>query len=448
MAHHLVYGGDLATHWCLVVNVGSPASGRRGGDATDGSLVDRLFFGVLTGVGLWILSRRRFDWGIALRMNPWLTAIIAFMALSILWSQFPFVSFKRFVKMIGSVVMAMVVLTEENPREAFLTVIRRCFYVHLPMSIICIKYFRDIGVEWGWNGSVTMWSGISTSKNVLGQVALLGALYFFWEVRKRWAELRWRNLHLLYLLMTVYLLKGSDNSVSLTSVSVCVFALTVFLRLQSLRFRPDLVPRFVKIVFYSVTALVVLVLVHSVVLFSADSFFGHIITAFGRDITLTDRTYIWHDCYAAVGNPLLGVGFGAFWIGRLANIPWNAHMTWVLGQSHNGYIETYLQLGLIGGGLLAGVMFSARPKLLASLTDDFDFGCFRVTLFLTLLLINITESTYIRGDHHLWLILMIITWAVPSAHQTAPISQTADNWSTEEQAEDQICETKNAWCRV
>ena len=169
------------------------------GDATDGSLVDRWFFATLTVIGFWILSRRRFDWAATLRLNPWLTAFLAYMAVSILWSHYPFVSFKRYIKVIGSIVMAMVVLTDGRPMEAFLTVLRRCLYVHLPMSIICVKYFRDIGVSYDWFGTSSSWQGISTSKNVLGQVAMLGALYFFWEVRRRWREYGWRNLHILYL---------------------------------------------------------------------------------------------------------------------------------------------------------------------------------------------------------------------------------------------------------
>jgi O-antigen ligase len=431
---YLVVASRFVGYWLLMAGVPLPGGS---GDPTEGSVVDRSFFLTLTVVGLVVLARRRFDWGRAFRDNPWLTALIVFMALSVLWSNYPFVSFKRYVKVIGSVVMALVVLTEENPREAFLTVIRRCLYVHLPMSILCVKYFRDIGVSWDWSGGNTMWQGISTSKNVLGQVAMLGVLYFFWEVVRRWRELRWRNLHLLYLLMAVYLLKGSESSFSLTSVSVCLFALVVFLGLQALRRRPALAYRFGMAVFCAVVGLVVLVLVHSVSMFSEDSLFGQIITKFGRDITLTDRTYIWHDCYAAVDNPLLGVGFGGFWIGRMVNIPWNANLTWVLNESHNGYVETYLQLGLIGGLLLAGVLFSTLPKLQASLADDFDFGCFRLTLFLTLLLINITESTYIRGDHHLWLVLMMITWQVPQ-RQEAEAGQfvvTADDSPGIEQAE-------------
>lgn len=385
------------------------------GDATDGSLVDRYFYFTLTVLGIRILLQRHLRWSTVFRINPWLVALLAFMALSILWSQYPFVSFKRYIKVIGSIVMAFVVLTHSDPQAAFCTVLRRCLYIHLPMSILCTRYFRDIGVSFDWNGTTDAWCGISGSKNVLGQVAMLGVVYFFWEVRRHWRQLGWRNLHVLYLFMALYLLKGA-GSISMTSISVCVFALVIFFRIQSLRRRPWAIRPFVQVVFYATIAVILLMIVHSVVMFSEGSLMGHIITLLGRDITLTDRTYIWHDVYAAAaGNPFFGVGFGGFWIGRIANIPWNARMTWVLGQAHSGYVDTYLQIGIVGVFLLAALLFTTLPRLLASLADDFDFACMRITLFLTIMFINMTESVYLRGDHHLWLILMIVLWNVPKA---------------------------------
>ena len=397
------------------------------GDVTEGSSIDRYFYLTLAIVGLSILSKRDFDWGTTLRTNPWVTALLIYMAASILWSQYTFISFKRFIKVVGSIVMALVVLTEDDPFEATLTVLRNCLFVHLPMSIICTKYFRNIGVAYDWFGTSSMWQGISTSKNTLGQVAALGVVYFFWEVRRHWRQYRWRNIHILYLFMAVYLLKGAATSISLTSVSVAALALFIFLRLQSLRSRPAAIRPFVRFAFIGVISLVALVLLHSIFAFSEDSIFGYLITEFGRNITLTDRTYIWHDVYAATADsPLLGVGYGGFWIGHTANIPWNASMTWVLGQAHNGYIDTYLQLGLAGGFLLARVLFTTMPRLIASLEDNFDFGCFRITLFITIIFINITESTYLRGDHHLWFVMLLIIWMVPSrrrVHPDAPQSE-------------------------
>jgi O-antigen ligase len=233
--------------------------------------------------------------------------------------------------------------------------------------------------------------------------------------------------------MALFLLKGSDAAISLTSVSVCIFSMLILLRLQSFRSRPALVGPFVRTIFGITVGFISFVVCHSVANFSADSIFGHMIRMFGRDITLTGRTGIWTDVYAAANsNPLLGVGFGGFWIGRIANIPWNAHMTWVLGQAHSGYVDNYLQLGLIGTLLLIGVLFSAVPQLINSVTEDFDFGCFRITLFLTILFINITESVYLRGDHHLWLLFMVVLWTVPMKRPLAQATSTTDETSVPE----------------
>lgn len=400
--------------WFHIWGIPLPSVGAES-DATDGSPIDRYFLLFLTAIGLWILIRRNFDWSGTFRRNQWLMLFIVYMAFSILWSQYPYVSLKRYIKILGSIVMALVVLTEERPADALSTVLRRCLYIHLPMSIISTRYFREIGVSFDWSGAAESWQGISTSKNTLGQMAMLGVLYFFWEVRRHWQQHKWKSLHFLYLLMAIYLLKGSEDAISMTSLSVCVFALVIFLRIQSLRNRPASVRPFVNTIFFGTIALITLVLAHSILFFSEDSFFGMLITQFGRDITLTDRTNIWADVYTATsGNPLLGVGIGGFWIGRLANIPWNANMTWALGQAHSGYVDTYLQLGLVGGFLLAAIIISTMPKLIDSVREDYDNGCFRITLFLTILFVNITETTYLRGDHHLWFIFQIVVWMVPS----------------------------------
>lgn len=396
--------------WLVMWHIPVPG----GGSATGGSPIDAFFFLALTLIGLAVLRKRGFSWSEALRGNRWITVLFAFMALSILWSAFPFVSFKRFIKIIGSATMAFVVLTNGDPLESAYTVLRRVFYIHLPMSIVCIKYFRNIGVGYDWGGTEHLWNGISTSKNTLGQAAMLAVVYFAWEVRRSWPERKWRNLHVLYLLMGIYLLKGSEDAISVTSVSVCIFAVFLFFGTMGLRHRPLLARRFVTTIFCGISALVILILIHSVVMFSPDSLFGILITKFGRNITLTDRTFIWHDVYAAAsGDPLLGVGFGGFWIGRLANIPWDANMSWVLAEAHNGYIDTYLQIGLIGSALLAIVLITSLRRLLAQLDHDYEFAAFRITLLITIMFINITESTYLRGDHHLWFVMQLAIWLLP-----------------------------------
>jgi O-antigen ligase len=341
------------------------------------------------------------------------------MAASILWSDYSFTSFKRYIKVIGSLTMVLVILTDERPYRAMQTVLRACLYVHLPLSIICIKYFRHLGIEYSYMGSSHFWQGIATSKNTMGQVAMLGVVYFAWDLFQNWRTRGWRHVNTLYLLMGVYLLKGSNHGVSKTSILVALLAVSILLTLHLARRRQDLLHRFTTLALAGGLSLVALIVTHSVVAFEDDSLLGTLVKLFGRDITLTDRLYIWQDMYrAASGNPLLGVGFGGFWIGREANIPWNTH-SWVLAQGHSGYVDTYLQLGIAGWVILTGIILATQRRLVAALSTDFEFSAWRLSLFLVVLFVNLTETTLLRGDHHLWFIFTACIWQVP-APATAP----------------------------
>jgi O-antigen ligase len=393
-----------------------------GGDATDGSVVDRWFYLTLAIIGVRVLVRRQIAWRAIFRENAWLVALFAFMLLSVVWSDFPWVSFKRFIKSLSAVVMVLVVLTEPDPVAAIRAILRRCAYLFVPLSIITIRYFRNIGVQFDWFGESESWLGLATSKNTLGQIALASALCFIWEIlRNRDEKHAWALVDYLYLAMSLYLLKGSDDSVSMTSVSVFALGLLIFTRLRFLRDRLFKVPWFLALLCLLIFGTLSLLIVHTLRPFPQDSILGLVIRTIGRDMTLTGRTEIWSDMLIiASKNPLLGVGFGAFWIGRLANIPWNATMTWVLGQGHNGYLDTYLQIGWIGTFLLTAAILAACPKIVRSFADNFEFGCFRMTFFVVILFVNITETTFLRGDHALWFLFLLAALSVPAAQRAEP----------------------------
>jgi exopolysaccharide production protein ExoQ len=403
----------------------------------EGSPMDQFFYLSLILMGWRVLATRHFSWGELFRENRWAAALILVMGLSVAWSDYPFTSFKRYIKVIGSVVMVLVILTDQRPFTAMGTVLRTCLYVHLPLSIVCIKYFRHIGIEYSYMGTSHFWQGIATSKNTMGQVAMLGVLYFGWDLVRNWRSRGWRHLNSLYLLLAVYLLKGSNHGVSKTAILVTLLALSITFVLHLNRERPANLLRFTNLAFAGGITLVVFIVTHSIVAFDDDSFLGTLVKLFGRDITLTDRLYIWQDMYrAASGNPLMGVGYGGFWIGRMANIPWNNH-TWVLGQGHSGYVDTYLQLGLLGWGLLAGVLISTHRRLVAGFNHDFDFAAFRVTLFLVVLFVNITETTLLRGDHHLWFVFMACIWMLPAQAQVQAWEDPSAEESLEEEHQPQ-----------
>jgi O-antigen ligase len=402
----------------------------------EGSPMDQFFYLSLILMGWRVLARRSFSLGPLFRENRWPALLLFLMAASILWSNYSFISFKRYIKVIGSLTMVLVILTDERPYTALQTVLRTCLYVHLPLSLVCIKYFRNIGIEYSYMGTSHFWQGIATSKNTMGQVAMLGVVYFAWDLFRHWQSRGWRHFNTLYLLLALYLLKGSNHGVSKTSILVAALAVSILLVLRLLRHQPEHLHRFTRLTLVGGLSLVIFIVTHSIVAFADDSFLGTIVKLFGRDITLTDRLYIWQDAYrAASGNPLFGVGYGGFWIGRLANIPWNTH-TWVLGQAHSGYVDTFLQLGLAGWCVLAGIILTTHRRLVAALATDFDFAAWRLALFLVVLFVNLTETTLLRGDHHFWFIFTACIWQVPPPPQEP-------GWE-EQPAEEMLAEEQQA----
>src|ERR1039457_5724020 len=141
--------------WLSVLGVPLPS----GGGDTEGSIVDRTVYFVLCLIGLCILSRRNIEWGPIFRENRWLIVLYLFMFLSVAWSDYPWVSFKRLVKSFTAVVMVHVVLTDGDPFTAIETILRRGAYllIHvrsLSSNISVISASNMIGRAPAFHGEV------------------------------------------------------------------------------------------------------------------------------------------------------------------------------------------------------------------------------------------------------------------------------------------------------
>src|SRR5262249_21222157 len=64
----------------------------------EGSPLDRLAVFGLMAMAAVVLLRRRIGWGQTFRKNWWLVAFFCYCGISVLWSDFPFVAFKRWFK--------------------------------------------------------------------------------------------------------------------------------------------------------------------------------------------------------------------------------------------------------------------------------------------------------------------------------------------------------------
>ena len=118
----------------------------------EGSPVDACFVYAMATAGLFVLIERQVSLSEVLQRNGWLVAFIAYCFISVLWSDYPLISFRRATKIFGHPIMALIVLTEPDFEEALTRLMKRCAYVIVPVSILWIKYYPEYGRafdDWG-----------------------------------------------------------------------------------------------------------------------------------------------------------------------------------------------------------------------------------------------------------------------------------------------------------
>ena len=376
----LIIGSRFVSQW---LNIG--LSFTSSGSMTEGSPVDRGIFLALEMAGIFILIRRKIDWAGLIRDNKFLSLFILYCGISILWSDYPFVSFKRWTKMLGNIVMVLVVLTDQNPVEAAKTILRRYGFILVPFSVLLIKYFPDIGRyynQWTWG---TFYGGVTLNKNSLGVLSYISGIFFFWSLliaRPKNARLYKQDvlIQIILLVMIGWLLLISQSATS----KICFIVGVSFLLVIKW---PSIRRNITQIGIYFIILIAFLLMLEFSI--GLSSF---VLEQSGRDSTLTDRVPIWTELLSMRTNPLIGTGFESFWLGeRLARV-WD---TWKgINQAHNGYLETYLNLGMIGVLLLFGLIVVAYVNNKNELLANFEWGSLSMTFLLMAVISNISEATF------------------------------------------------------
>jgi O-antigen ligase len=137
----------------------------------------------------------------------------------------------------------------------------------------------------------------------------------------------------------------------------------------------------------------------------------------GRGSKLTGRTDIWAHCLEFQPNPILGAGFESFWFperrDRIAAFFHNFRP----GGSQNGYLETYLNLGLIGLSILIGLLIATFWKIRLELFRNFEWGRYRLAFLTAVVVRGWTESCF-KTSSAIWFVFYIIAMDYPLTHLT------------------------------
>lgn len=276
----------------------------------------------------------------------WLYAFAAFAFLSVFWSQVPSVSMRASIQYFTQVLCALVAVRTVDVRTLTLGAVAGTAVVLL-YSILFGYYEYD-----PLDGTYSF-VGAFASKNQLGFYASIGIIFAFAAVFIYGERRIWMAVSGAVGLMAAYCLLASQSATSVLTTAVIV---ALLIGLRGVLF---LSPGQRKLLVIGGGVAAIILIVASVYLGVVDVVLG----LFGKDSTLTGRTYLWQQGIEAwKQNPAVGIGYQAYWVQGFSE-PERLWEEFFIGSRsgfhfHNTYIETAVELGLTGVLILAGTILA------------------------------------------------------------------------------------------
>lgn len=195
--------------------------------------------------------------------------------------------------------------------------------------------------------------GAFSSKNQLGFFASLGIFFCYAAAAVFRLRGLWLPLIGLVALLAAYCLAISQSA---TSVITTVGIVALLIGMQGFMIFS---PKHRRMVFAAAVVIGIGAVVGALQFGAMDAILG----VFGKDSTLTGRTYLWQQGIAiAQQSPYVGIGYQGFWVPGFAD----AERLWadfaITGKSgfhfHNTYIETTVETGIVGALLLVFILLT------------------------------------------------------------------------------------------
>jgi len=326
--------------------------------------------------------------------TPWVWLLVAFALLSVFWSQLPALTLRRAVALILTTLYALA-LVERFSLQEFLELLGYVFFFMLAFSLLMIIFLPAWSIMTDFNAGA--WQGIFVHKNILGRISTIGLLIFSYLMTfDKKLNVRW--LWILGFGIAIVALLGSR------STTAQVNAVFVFLTVIGIILTAPLRKKRNFLLFLFLMALglaIVWILFYSYV---------DILTALGKNATLTGRIPLWQVIIkAGIRHLWFGWGYSAFWQGwQGPSAPIWGTILWEPPHAHNGYLDLFLDLGVIGLTFGLTILFKSGATLLKviwqyRITPSISFLFGLCSFFLVY---NFTESAFLRQNNILWVLLV------------------------------------------
>jgi O-antigen ligase len=324
-----------------------------------------------------------------LKGELWLILLVTFALASVLWSDYPSFTARRAIALICTTLFGFYFALRYPLRQQL-----RLLSVAFTIAAVASVFFQLFG--WGTNlaaEGVPGWIGVYFQKQQLGMnmafaIAVLLTLIKSDPEYRSWARI------------------GCVLSFALLVLSRSATAVVMFAALLlALPLRGLLRKRFRAVVLAGVLSL-------PLIAYSAVWCFQHLdaVTGLlGRDLTLTGRIPLWVLCTVmALQRPWLGYGYNAFWQGRGGDTV-NHVVGWMPNSAHNGFLEIWLGLGMVGLGLFAITLLIYIKRAVTFVRTVRSAESIWPLLFLILLLLcNLSQATILIRNSIFWIMYVAV----------------------------------------
>jgi exopolysaccharide production protein ExoQ len=391
----LLYSGGPLT---VVLSGGASEGDEESGisDTGDNSLILILFFFNYI-ITFFLLVLRWKKAIFVLKKNKWITTLAALAFISVFWSYIPNKTISRGIAIIGTTLFGLYLASRYSMKQQ-LQLFGWMYWLAVVLSFIFVGALPRFGMMSGLHEG--KWRGIYNHKNTLGKIICPGILIFLLLAigsnKRRW-------LFLLGCLLSLILLLRSTSTTSLLNAAMILAASLCY---RVFRWRDD----------WMIAGLISLVTIgggfYLFLSTNSELFFA----AIGKETTLTGRGDMWPYIFDMIWkHPLFGYGYGAFWSGPDTPSFYIWQVTgWKPPNSHNGFLDMLLHLGLFGLCLfIFEFLFITLPKALnwvrLSRTPD---GLWPILYMTYMILANLSESTLMIQNDLFWVFYVAIAFSV------------------------------------
>lgn len=356
----------------------------------DDSAILRLIWMPVYGVvAMFCLFRFLAVANLAIRL-PITILLVLLVAASTFWSIDQGLTFRRAIAIGMTTAFGIYVAARYNWRE-MLALFGVVWVILCVGSIIVSLAVPSIGVETEIH--VGAWKGLWFQKNTLGgHMARAALLFAFLAI----TQPEYRRIWYFGLVLAVLLVFLSTSKTSLVGMLLGFIILFVgwFMRRGPVS---------------SLTMFWSLITFGSLLVFIIITDPGLLLGLIGRDATLTGRTDIWVALFEVIDErPLLGYGYGAFWGEGSDPAAYVKEVTqWDVPTAHNGWLETWLSIGLVGLLLFAASFALTIIRAFATAFQSWN-GFFVIGFILQFFLFSMSESVILQQNTIVWVTYVAI----------------------------------------